>query len=151
MTKHINFLGYSLWVRNRTEKMSDDTPPFKAPLYSPSALAVYCFFTNFGIGTLLYSINIFRRGYLWRGRAIAILSVAFLIVEMFTATSGVRFLAPGRSILNMLVAICLYSAEKPHFNRAVRDGIKQAKWWLPLVWILVITSILLLLQFALLN
>ncbi|MBD1864345.1 MULTISPECIES: hypothetical protein [Trichocoleus] len=148
MSKHINFLGYSLWVQDHAEQISAKILS-KAPLYSPRALAAYCIFFDFGIGTLLYSINVFRRGYLWRGRAIAILSVVLLVVEMFTSASGIRFLAPGRSILNMLVAICLYSAEKPHFNRAVRDGMKQARWWLPLVWILAVVLILLLLRFVL--
>lgn len=149
MTKHINFWGYSLWVRNHAEQVSDDVPLSKAPFYSPSVLAVYCFLTNFGIGTLLYSINVFRRGYLWRGGAIATLSVMFLIAETFTAIPCIRFLAPERIVLNMLVAVCLYSSEKPHFNRAMRDGIKPARWWLPLVWIIVITLILTLLQFVL--
>lgn len=149
MTKHNNFLGYSLWVRDYVEPTSDKIPASRAPLYSPTALAVYCFLTHFGIGTLLYSINVSRRGYLWRGRAIATLSVVFVIIEMFTSASGVYFLAPGRSILNMLVAVCLYSAEKPHFNRAMRDGMKQARWWLPLVWIVIAILILHALQVVL--
>lgn len=149
--KHINFLGYNLWVQDYVDQTSDKIPASRAPLYSPISLAVYCFLTHFGIGTLLYSINVLRRGYLWRGRAIAALSVIFIIIEMFTSASGVYFLAPGRDILSMLVAVCLYSAEKPHFNRAMRDGIKPARWWLPLVWIVVITLFRLLLQFLLLN
>ncbi|MEB3180670.1 MAG: hypothetical protein VKL59_16830 [Nostocaceae cyanobacterium] len=50
------------------------------------------------------------------------------------------------SRLNGLVAISLYTAEKPHFNRAIRNGGKQARWWLPLIWIAVIFGTLLLLQ-----
>jgi hypothetical protein len=151
MTRHNNLLGCSFWVRDDVDPTPDKVTTSRAPLYSPSALVAYCILTDFGIGTLLYGINVFRRGYLWRGRAIAILSVALLTIELFTSASGVRFLSPGRSILNMLVAVCLYSAEKPHFNRAVRDGIKSARWWLPLVWIVIITLILLLLQFFVLS
>jgi len=146
MGKHINFVGYSLWISDDNEQTPTEVLSSTHPLYSPGVLAAYCIFTNFAVGTLLYSINVFRRGYLWRGSLLAILSVLFLIARVFVSTANGYALARSEVFLNALVAICLYKIEKPFFNRAIRNGGRQARWWLPLVWIVAIASILLLLQ-----
>ncbi len=146
MSKHINFFGYSLWISDGKEETPIELLSSTRPFYSPSVLAAYCIFTNFAVGTLLYGINVSRRGYLWRGSLLALLSVLFLMVKVFVSTSNRYAIAQSGILLNALVAICLYKIEKPSFDRAIRNGGKQARWWLPLVWIVAIASILLLLQ-----
>jgi hypothetical protein len=124
MGKHINFVGYSLWISDDREQTPTEVLSSTRPLYSPGVLAAYCIFTNFAVGTLLYGINVFRRGYLWRGSLLAILSVLFLIVEVFVSTSNGRALPRSGILLNTLVAICLYKIEKPFFSRSIRNGAK---------------------------
>lgn len=142
MDKHINFVGYSIWISDGREQMPPEVLSSPHRLYSPGVLAAYCVFTDFAIGTVLYGINVFRRGYVWRGSLLAILSVLFLIVRVFVSTTNGYPLARSELFLNALVAICLYKIEKPFFNRAIRNGGRQARWWLPLVWIVAIASIL---------
>lgn len=150
MSKQINFLGYSVWVVDDTEQHSGEDSSTTRPLYSPGTIAAYCFFTNLFVGTLLYGINISRRGDRRRGRLIVILS-ALLLVSHLAIFSLNRHPTGWSALLlnplvNSLVAIHLYQVETPNFNRAIRHGSQQAKWWFPLIWIVVAVIILRLVQ-----
>lgn len=139
MGKHINFLGYTLWVSDGEKQLPGKTVSSRQRFYSPSVLATYSIISNFSVGIFLYSINLSRRGYLWRGRVLAILSMlflGFLIFQGFFVASTYRL-----GLLNVLVAAMLYGSEKPHFDRAIRNGSKPARWWLPLILIAVIVTI----------
>lgn len=152
MGKHINFLGYSLWIVNDKEQPPSEALPLNRSFYSPGILAAYCVFANFPVGILLYSINLFRRGYLWRGRLLAGLSGLFLVFQvvqrLFVNSSN---FTENRSefLLNALVAVVLYGTERSHFDRAIRNGGKPARWWLPLILIAGIVAVQFLLQLLL--
>ncbi len=125
------------------EKISDKRLVSGNHLYSPGILAAYCLFTNLFIGIILYGINISRRSYLWRGRVLIILSGLVLLSKLILDDpTPVRL----RFLLNALVALNLYKIEKPRFQRALRHGYRQAKWWLPLIWIGVAVIMLIILR-----
>jgi hypothetical protein len=78
MGKHINFLGYTLWVSDDGKQLPSETVSSRQRFYSAGVLATYSITSNFSVGIFLYSMNLSRRGYLWRGRVLAILSILFL-------------------------------------------------------------------------
>lgn len=142
MSKHINFLGYTLWVSDDRKQLPDEAVYLSRCFYSPGVLAAYCLVSNFSVGIFLYSINLSRRGYVWRGRLLAILSASFLIClacRDFLADNFFEY--RSRLLINMLVAIALYGSEKSHFDRAMRNGAKPARWWMPSIWIAIIVVI----------
>jgi hypothetical protein len=146
MGKHINFFGYSLWRGDDTHPESEEEQVPTKPLYSPTVLAAYSIFTGLFVGIILYGINISRRGYVWRGRVLIVLSGLIRVLSIFFPTLRQLTTSPWSLLLSTLVAISLYTTEKPHFKRAMRNGGKPARWWLPLIWIAVIYGIWLLLQ-----
>jgi hypothetical protein len=150
MGKHINFFGYTLWVSDDRKQPPDEAVPLGRCFYSPGVLATYCIVSNFSVGIFLYSINLSRRGYVWRGRLLAILSASFLIFLVFRDLfTGSFFELRSSFLINVLVAATLYGAEKSHFDRATRNGGKPARWWMPLIWIAIIVVIQFLLRFVL--
>lgn len=146
MGKHINFLGYSLWISDAPQQGSNEEISANKPLYSPAVLAAYCIFTNLFVGIILYGINIFRRGYVWRGRVLIALSSLILVASVLVPIVDSLSMSRAQFVLNALVALSLYAVEKPHFQRAIRNGSKHARWWLPLILIGVIVGTLLLVQ-----
>ncbi len=150
MGKHINFFGYTLWVLDNGEQLHNQLAASRHRFYSPRVLAAYSIIISFCLGIFLYSINLSRRGYLWQGRVLAALSI-LLIASQFLQV----FLSPSNSftryrsefLFNILVAANLYGSEKPHFDRAIRNGGKPARWWVPLVWITGIVTIEFLIYF----
>ncbi len=146
MIKHINFFGYSLWISDETQQEFDEEVSSRKALYSPGVLAAYCIFTNLFVAIILYGINIFRRGYLGRGRVLIAWSGLLLVASVFVPILNQLSTVRSGFLLNILVALSLYRVEKPHFQRAIRNGSKQARWWLPLIWIGVIFGTLLWLQ-----
>ena len=150
MGKHINFLGYTLWVSDDRNQPPDTAVPLSRCFYSPGVLATYCIVSNFSVGVFLYSINLYRRGYVWRGRLLAILSASSLISLVFRdLLAGSLFELRSRFLINGLVAATLYGTEKSHFDRAIRNGGKPARWWMPSICIAIIVVIQLLLSFVL--
>jgi hypothetical protein len=150
MSKHINFFGYTLWVSDDRKQPPDEAVSLNRCFYSPGVLAAYCIVSNFSVGVFLYSINLYRRGYVWRGRLLAMLSALFLISLVFRELFGGRFLEWRlRLLINWLVAATLYGTEKSHFDRAIRNGGKPARWWIPLICIGIIAVIEFLLRFVL--
>jgi hypothetical protein len=136
MANHINFMGYSLWTSDTTLQESDQERAVAKPLYSPTVLAAYSIVFNLFIGIILYGINITRRGYRWRGIILIALSGLTLAASALVPVSDLLITAQQSKFpLNGLVGLSLYAVEKPHFRRAIRHGGKQARWWLPLVWI----------------
>ena len=144
MRKHLNFLGFSLWIPDEINLNSREVALNK-PLYSPSILAAYCILCNLAVGIFLYSLNISRRGDRTRGRLFAALSGVLILLYLLIPTSS-RF---ARSLLNVLAGISLYQCEKPYFDKARRNGAKQARWWPPFLWIVALISISLFLQLLL--
>jgi hypothetical protein len=151
MGKHINLMGYSLWISDDTQQESDEEISSSQPLYSPGVIAAYCIFTSLFVGIILYGINLSRRGYLWRGRVLiassgSILAASLLppILDSFSMT-----LSQSKFLLHGLVALSLYKAEERHFQRSIRNGNPQARWWLPLIWLGVGVIAVLLLEFLL--
>lgn len=134
MGKQINVLGYSFWISDNQPE-SDEKIASNKRFYSPSILAAYCILSNLFVGIILYGINISRRGYLWRGRVLILLSGLILVTSQILPILESWHTVRSRFLLNGLVAISLYTSEKPHFQRAIRHGNQQARWWLPLIWL----------------
>ena len=150
MSKHINFLGYTLWVSDDRKQPPDEAVSLSRCFYSPGVLAAYCLVSNFSVGIFLYSISLSRRGYVWRGRLLAILSGSFLICLAFRDVFADNlFEYRSRLLINALIAIALYGSEKSHFDRAMRNGGKPGRWWMPSIWIAIIVVIQWLLSFVL--
>lgn len=135
MGKQINVLGYSFWLSDACQPESDEKTPSNKRFYSPGVLAAYCIFANLLVGIILYGINISRRGYLWRGRVLIVLSSLILATSQVLPILESWHTVRSQFFLNGLVALNLYASEKPHFQRAIRHGNQQAKWWLPLIWL----------------
>ena len=142
MSKHINFFGYTFWVWDDRKQLPDKAVSLSRCFYSPGVLAAYCLVSNFSVGIFLYSINLSRRGYVWRGRLLAILSASFLICLAFRDFFADNFFEyRSRLLINVLVATALYGSEKSHFDRAMRNGGKPARWWMPSIWIAIVVVI----------
>ncbi|MGB7249882.1 MAG: hypothetical protein WBC73_13170 [Phormidesmis sp.] len=141
MGKQINFLGYSLWTlpdnpaSDHERPEADRESSVGGRLYSPLVLAVYCLFTSSFVGTLLYGLNLRRRGYLWKANLLIALSCLILLVSAFSAPLNQFTFAGANVIFRGLVALSLFAAEQPHFQRAQQQGQPPARTWLPLVWI----------------
>jgi hypothetical protein len=106
-------------------------------LYSPGVIAGYCIFIM-TIGLVLYGLNLGRRGKAWNGRLLIMLSI---VIACQTVVSD--FL-PGKNIgggvLSMLpifVALELYKKEQIPYEKAISHGAVTAKWWPPLLWLLI--------------
>jgi hypothetical protein len=150
MGKHINFFGYTFWVSDDGKQPPDQVVPLSRYFYSPGVLATYCIVSNFSVGIFLYSINLSRRGSVWLGRLLGILSALFLIFLVFRGVvAGGFFEMRSRLLINGLVAANLYGTEKPHFDRAMQNGGRPARWWVPLIWIGILMAIQFLLDFVL--
>lgn len=144
MHKHLNVLGYSLWIPDEIKLNSGELPVNK-PLYSPSVLAAYCILCSLPVGTFLYSLNLSRRGDRTRGRLFAALSgLLFLLYWLFPSSGWF-----ARGALNTLAGISLYQCEKPYFENLRRYGGKKARWWPPLLWVAALISVSLLMQWLL--
>ncbi|HIK31508.1 MAG TPA: hypothetical protein IGS17_20795 [Oscillatoriales cyanobacterium M59_W2019_021] len=131
-------MGTSIWVSEYdTAQEYGGTLLFPSkPLYSPITLAAYCIFSGLLVGIILSGINIFRRGHIWIGRLLIISSGLILACILLTPTLASSNLWLG--FLNGIVGIHLYKTETPHFNRAIRSGGKQARWWVPLIFVALI-------------
>ena len=147
MTKHINFCGFSLWTSDELRQGTNEELFPKKRFYSPGVLAAYCIFIDLFVGFILYGINISRRGYFWKGKLLIILSVLLLMVRVFVSILLSEKLPITKLffLLTAPIALNLYILEKPHFQRAMRHGSQQARWWLPLIWVAVIVSTIFLL------
>lgn len=149
MDKQINFLGSSIWVPAADPEQTthgDNTPislasPLTRAFYSPLALAAYCVFTNVFIGTLLYGINLARRGYGLKGKVLVALSSLILLVSTFSPNLDPFVSHGSRTLINGLVALSLFAAEYTHFQRAKRQGRPSARWWLPLIWLVLASGL----------
>jgi hypothetical protein len=105
--------------------------------YSPGVIAGYCI-VMMTVGLVLYGLNLCRRGKTWNGRLLIILSI------IITFQSMVSNFLPGENIygrilstLPILVAFGLYKKEMAPYERAISCGAIPAKWWPPLLWILI--------------
>ena len=150
MDRQINVLGSSIWVPSPDPEPTNDedpepetTPniPLARPLYSPLALAAYCIFTNLFIGTLLYGINLARRGYGLKGKLLVVLSSLILMVNTFLPSLDPFISHGSRTLFNGLVALSLFAAEYAHFQHAKRQGRPEARWWLPLIWLVLASGL----------
>jgi Na+(H+)/acetate symporter ActP len=136
MAKHINFLGYSTWISNeRDHEESILIRGHNQFLYSPGVLAVYSFLVP-SIGVILYGINLYRRDEQLKGRAFIITSCGFMFLSIFFSRHNAQTIFIVKTF-SLLVALSLYQLEKPHFNRAMRNGFQKARWWPPLIGILI--------------
>ena len=133
MSNHLNFLGTSIWIPSHNAPEWDQVgQPGK--LYRPIIIAAYSY-AYLPMGLILYGINIFRRGHCWRGRLLISLS-GLLFILSFIASN---LLNPTQNRLyffsSLLVAIHLYSLERPYFKRGIREGWQPARWWIPLCFL----------------
>ena len=119
----------------------------RQPLYSPKVLAAYSLIVNLFLGCILYGVNLSRRGKKWQGRLFVLLSGIGLFLSLLIAIFDGDSQTSLVFLFNGLVAISLYRIEKPHFERAICPPWRIARWWLPLIWIILSIAILWLGQF----
>jgi hypothetical protein len=137
MGKHINFLGYSIWIPGKADhEGSRKIQGSGQLLYSPGALAGYSLLSP-SIGTILYGMNLCRRDEHLKGRFFIALSFIFIFLSIFFAKRGHQTLF----LYDILVASSLYQLEKTLFDRAMRNGFLRARWWPPLIGILILLII----------
>jgi hypothetical protein len=137
MAKHINFLGYSTWIPSeRDHEESMLVRWHNQFLYSPRVLAVYSFLVP-SIGVILYGINLYRRDEQLKGKAFIIISCGFIFLSIFFSRYNARTILIVKTF-SPLVALSLYQLEKSHFNTAMRNGSQKARWWPPLIGILLL-------------
>ncbi|MBE9041876.1 hypothetical protein IQ235_13915 [Oscillatoriales cyanobacterium LEGE 11467] len=141
MSKHINLLGYSLWVESPKNGTLDRISPVQ-PLYSPTVLAAYSFIVNLFSGCLLYGVNLSRRGKKRQGRLFVLISGMGLFLSLWNATLHGNRQEPLVFLFDGFIVISLYRMEKPHFEREVRRGCQIARWWPPFIWIILTFTIL---------
>ncbi len=109
--------------------------------YSPATIGAYCILTSFLVGIALYAVNLTRRGEVWMGRLliglVAIIGVGLTIAEFLGRN------AFGRAfwLLSILVALALVQMEKGPFKRALANGATRAKWWPPLLWVILLVVV----------
>ena len=106
-------------------------------LHRPGLLAAYCILANLPLGFFLYGLNVYRRGNVWMGRTILILSALAIIGMSITLTLGLDVKGRGLHVmlLNIVVGIGLMKAERSSYQRAISNGAVPAKWWPPLLFI----------------
>jgi hypothetical protein len=136
MGKHINILGYSLWLSGEAaDQGSKVSREPEQSLYSPSALAGYALLSP-GIAMILYGMNLYRRDEQLKGKCFIVLSCIFVFLNVVVKQSRQPLF-----LFSTLIALSLYQIEKPHFDRAIRDGFHKARWWPPLIGTLVLLAI----------
>jgi hypothetical protein len=107
-------------------------------LYSPGVIAGYCILIM-TVGLVLYGLNLCRREKAWNGRLLIILSIIITCQVVVSAfLPGKNIYSGILSMLPILVAFGLYKKEKIPYERAISRGAVTAKWWPPLLWILVV-------------
>lgn len=136
MSDHLNFLGLTFWVREQPKTPPNPGRISGCRLYSPKVLVAYCILGQFPAGVFLYGINLFRRGFRWRGKLLCILSASLLIASIGQGMlAGETFEYRSNLSLDELVAVHLYGIEKFRFEGEMRRGGKPARWWMPSLWI----------------
>lgn len=118
--------------------VSDETQLSGRTLYSPTVIAVYCVLASFLVAFVLYGINVYRRGQLWIGRLYIGLSIIVFLGFVISAFSGSAVLNGVPFILSIVIAVGLYKIELKPFEKALAQGAVRAKWWPPLLWVILI-------------
>ena len=136
MSKHINIFGYGIWIPSQADRETERIQGRGQSLYGPGVLAGYSLL-NPSFGTLLYGMNLLRRDEAVKGISFIVVSCLFVIISIF-------LFAPGNQktfFINTLVALSLYQSERPKFDAAIRNGFRRARWWPPLIGIVVLLVI----------
>ena len=133
MGKHINILGYSIWIPDQADREAERLQGRGQSLYSPSVLAGYGLL-NPSFGTLLYGINLLRRNESLKGIGFILISCAFVLLSILMAGRGNQRLF----LINVLVALSLYQLERHTFDAAIRNGFCRARWWPPLIGVVIL-------------
>ena len=133
MGKHINFLGYSIWIFNQVDREVERLQGRGQSLYSPGILASYSLL-NPSFGTLLYGMNLLRRNEAIKGISFIVISCTFVIFSILMAGRGNQ----KSLLINVLVALSLYQLERHRFDVAIRNGFRRARWWPPLIGVAIL-------------
>jgi hypothetical protein len=105
--------------------------------YSPGVIAGYCI-VIMTVGLVLYGLNLCRRGKAWNGRLLIILSIIIACQAVVSAFLPGKNIDGGiLSMLPIFVALGLYKKEQILYEKAILHGAVTAKWWPPLLWILI--------------
>ena len=120
-------------------------PVFGRRLYSPATIAVYTLLSNFGVGLILYSLNLRTRG----ERRPAKLMLAFGVVSLtLLCILTLQDAPPSRSnLMTIVVALYMYRLERIPFRTALAGGASRARWWPPAAWLVLLAVLMLVLRF----
>lgn len=135
MSKHLNFLGLSVWVpEHSATEWNQRLQP--GVLYQPSVIAAYSVLAGWPVGLLLYGMNQFWRGHRQRGQFLMALSGLCWILLLGSSSSAVLGLLPQLfSLFSPLISLYFNLLEKPYFRRAIGEGWRPARWWPPLCFL----------------
>jgi len=103
-------------------------------LYHPGIIMFYFLLGGLPLGLSLYSLNIFRRGQVWMGRFLFILSVVTFIMLVTAAVSGNGL--SGLGIVGLFIGLGILKMEWLPFTTSIEKGAKKAKWYPPLLIVL---------------
>jgi hypothetical protein len=136
MGKHINVLGYSIWISTKTDREAGRPQGEGQSLYSPGVLASYSLL-NPSFGTVLYGMNLLRRNESIKGIGFIVISCGFMVFSILVAGHSNQRIV----LINVLVALSLYQLERHEFDAAIRNGFCRARWWPPLIGVVIVLFI----------
>jgi hypothetical protein len=105
-------------------------------LYAPGVIVAYTILANVPVGLVLYGINIINRGFKTYGKIVlwsGILSGIILAVIIVNGNPP-RMLMP----IGLMCGITIYKYESGPYKKAIASGARKAKWWPPLLILLII-------------
>jgi hypothetical protein len=101
-------------------------------------LAAYFIVGTLPIGMCLYGLNVARRGGRWIGYTLFVMSALSLVLLLVVAARGQHPSWRILSLLSILVGIGVLRMETGPFKRAIAKGATSARWWPPIVPVLLL-------------
>ncbi len=98
-------------------------------VYSPGAIAAYSVLGGLPLGSLLYGLNVSRRGSRGMGTLLYVVGGGSYVFMLVAAAAGANIGLYG--LLGIFGAIGFYKMESGPFQNALRRGAARARWWPP--------------------
>ena len=105
--------------------------------YRPWVLFLYSVLANFPIAIFLYGINVRRRGNRVAGSALKGVAAVMMAMITIMAITGTSVKAIHWVLIGIAIGIGLMQAEKNDYDKCIAQGALAAKWWPPLLVLLV--------------
>ncbi len=116
-----------------------------AKLYAPGVILAYFVLGNMALGLFLYGRNIAGRGQRVMGGVLSAASALAVVLLMVAAAVG-ALSRPSvvwlPTLLNFFVGVGVFQLERGPYRRALARGAKRARWWPPLLVVLLISLLM---------